>query len=85
MVRVMLECFTLGDAVGGEEPFVRYLGRIGLEGEYLRDVALQEDLELADVDEFSRVRNNLRKEALVLLITLQLCLPVSFARDDDRL
>ena len=85
MVRVMLECFTLGDAVGGEEPFVRYLGRIGLEGEHLRDVALQEDLELADVDEFGRVRNNLRKEALVLLITLQLCLPVSFARDDDRL
>ena len=81
----MLERLPLGDAVGGEEQFVRHLGGIGLEGEYLGNVALEEDFELVDVDESGRVGDDLRKEALVLLVALQLGLPVSLARDDDGL
>ena len=81
----MLDGILLRYAIGGKELLIADEGRIGLEGIDLGDVALQEDLQLASVDQQGIIPDDGIQEAFILLVTTQLRLPVIRPGDEDGL
>ena len=81
----MLDGLLLGNAVDGVEMLVRHVGTVRLERVQLRDVPAQEDFQRTQIHEPCGVRDNAGKEAVILLVTTQLGLPVSVAGNHDRL
>ena len=72
LVCIVLDRFLLRHADIALEHLIRHEGRIRLEGINLRNVPLDEDLEVAHVHERQRVTDDPREEAFILLITTQL-------------
>lgn len=85
LVGVVLHRLPLADPVHREELLVGDIRGVGLEGVQVGDVALYEDLQLADVDEAGGVRDDAGEEAVVLLVALELGLAVALAGDDHRI
>ena len=78
----MVHCILLAYAVYRVELLVADKSTVALECVYLRDVSLEEDLESIEVHEYGCVRDDLRKEALILLVTSELRLAVKRTCDD---
>ena len=79
----MLHGLLLGGAVDRGELLVGDLRGVSTHGVEGGDIASQEDLQLAQVDEPRGVAYDRREELLVLLVASQLGLPVVPSRDDD--
>ena len=75
----------LRNAVQGMEDLVRDKTGIGFEGIQFRDVAPDEDVQVAVVQKTGAVHDDAPQEFLVLLVAAQLLLPVLSAGDQHRL